>query len=225
MNTDEPKRPEEGNQTPKPETEEETTPQQEAAYRYFVRLNQLFALALFVIALIFVAIFPTGPRIAGLIILAGLTVVTLLWERISVRRIGFAALAVAGITAIVTRFAHEGWPVEPDEIAKWAVGIGAIGVALIVTNKKSGEPNRRFENIVGTLALVSLLSVAGLVAVFGGAGTVANPAGLVALEALGAMAEMAGEKWKMRLALAALFPIAALLADHIQPAWLHRVFH
>ncbi|MGC2354394.1 MAG: hypothetical protein WA496_13430 [Candidatus Udaeobacter sp.] len=205
-------------------TEDEPTPEQQAAFRYFVRLNKLFAVALFVIALIFVAIFPSAPRVAGIVILAGLTVAIVLVQKISLRKIGFVSLFVACVTAIVATLWREGWPVEPDEISKWAVGIGAVGVMLIVSNKKTGQPNTLFQNCVGALALLLLVTAGGLVIVLGAATTVATPLGLVALEGVGALVEMAGEKWKVRLALAALFPIGAMVFDHVQPEWFHRVF-
>ena len=109
------------------------------------------------------------------------------------------------------------------------MGVKALGtrtsiVGLIFTNKRSGEPTPLFEYRCGVLACCLLLAAGALLAVFGGTRTFFNPTGVVLLECIVGVAELAGERWKMRLSLVALLPMAALLGDRCAPGWFQHLF-
>ena len=199
-----------------PQTQKET--QQDSFFRYYLRLNRVFVLTIFVIAATLVAFSPTAPRLAGLAIVAALTGVSLLAGRVSLRTFGFAILACAGLTAVIAGFARPHWLMKPDELAKMAITIAATGLLLICTNKKTGEANARLENGAGVLCLLGILSVTGVI-ISCGAASVERPAGILVLEGLAALAEMASKKWKLRLSFAALLPMVGILADYLQPEW------
>lgn len=202
---------------------DETTPQQEAAFRYVIRLNRIMLIGILVVAAIITAFNPTAFRLAGFGIAAMLVGASfLIGGKISLRTIGWATIAIAGVTAIIAKYAPESWPMAPEDLGIAAVSIGALGFSLAFTSKKTGEVYPRVENTAGILVLLAQVGVAGMV-VFGGSKTVANPIGLVALEGVGALADMAGKRWTLRLALTSVFPIAAFLADHVHPNWFHQL--
>jgi hypothetical protein len=196
----------------------------DSGLRLYLGLNQIFILALLALAVVIAAWHPTAPRIAGLALLAALTIVYLFVNRASPRVYGFGLLALAGLFVTFGEFALPGWGMEPSEFGVSAVTLGAIALGLISTNKKTGEPNAYLENGVGTLVLLSLLIVTGIVA-WRGAPTITHPAGLVFMEALAALADVAGERWKWRLALTSIFPIAVLVAEYAKPEWRHLTFY
>jgi hypothetical protein len=72
--------------------------------------------------------------------------------------------------------------------------------------------------------MVGLVAVT-VVVIVRGASTVSRPAGLVALEALAAVADMAAEKWKWKLAFASIFPVAGILVDYLDPQWRQQILH
>jgi hypothetical protein len=188
------------------------------AFQYYLRLNRIFMLALLVLSASIVAWRPTAPRVAGLILATAVFILAFFVNRVSSRRFGFGILAVAGIFAVAGEFAGVGWGMEPYEFGIEAVTLGALALGWIFTNKKTGEANVQMEDGVGVFVFVSLLVVAGIV-VWLGTPSIAHPAGLVFLEALGALADVAGDRWKKRLALVAIFPIAGLVADQAKPEW------
>jgi hypothetical protein len=196
----------------------------DSVFRYYLRLNQIFMLALLVLAIVITAWRPTAPRVAGLVLVAALTAVYLFVNRTSVRMYGFGMLTVAGLIAAVGEFARPSWGMEPSEFGVAAVTLGAIALGLISTNKKTREPNVHLENGVGAFVLLSLLIVAGIVA-WRGAPTFSHPAGLVFIEALAALADVAGERWKWRLALTSIFPIAVLVAGYAKPELRYLTFY
>jgi len=68
--------------------------------RYYFRLNPVwFILPMLVVAAAITLWHPTRGRVAGLVIVAALTLLNLFVTRISTRAFGFGMLAVAGLLA------------------------------------------------------------------------------------------------------------------------------
>jgi hypothetical protein len=194
------------------------TKQDDRALKYYLRLNRIFAVALTLVGAAFTVWHPTFVHIAGLFLVFALTLCTFFAERLSSRGFGFVMLAVAALFAIAVEFVRADWGMEPYEFGVAAVSIGGVALGLILANKKTAEIDARVENGVGILVLLSLLAVAAIVE-WRGAPSFAHPAGWVFVEALGALADVAGERWKGRLAWAAILPIAVIVANHIQSQW------
>lgn len=194
------------------------TSQGDHALKFYLRLNLIFMALVTLVAAAFTLWRPTAGHIAGLILASALTISTFFVGRLSQRGYGFIMLAVAALFAVTAQFARADWGMEPYEFGVGAVSIGAIALGLIFTNKKTGETDARVEDRVGAFVLLSLLVVAAAV-VWHGASTFAHPVSCVFMEGLAALADVAGERWKGRLAYAAVLPIAAIVADHVQPAW------
>lgn len=184
--------------------------QQEAAFRYFVRLHQKFFVVVFVAAAVFVAFRPTTPRVVGLIIIAAITGSSFLYGRVSARVIGFATIGLGVLFTVVAAIARQDWMMEWNEFAMAGVSCAGLGLVLVFTNKQTGEASPTFENVAGVLAFISLIAI-GVIVFWIKPDLITRPAGLVAIEAAGAFAGAAGDKWKWRISAMALFPIVGLI--------------
>jgi hypothetical protein len=195
-------------------TEPESTPQQEANFRYFVKLNQLLFLVVVAAATVFVILRPTAPRVARLIIIAAITGSSLLVGRISSRVYGFSILAVATVLAVIGELAGPAWPMSSHEFEIMAISCGVMGLGLVFTVNRTGEADPRFEQAMGVMALAGLLGIAAFATWRGGSLAI-----WVASETVAALADSAGKKWKSRLAWIALLPLGALTVAYLRPEW------
>jgi hypothetical protein len=195
--------------------------QQDASFRYFNRFHRIVILVILVITLAIVALWPSIPRFAGLVIVMAFTGVSLLSGRFSLRVLGFGCLAVAGVLCIVAELAGPEWPMQRPEFAIMAISSGVLGLGLVFTSNRTGEPDPRFEQIAGVLAMLGLLGITTFVT-WRGAGHTGT---WVTAEGVAALVDSANRKWKSRLFLIAALPMFAIVADLAQPAWLVAVKH
>lgn len=188
---------------------------QDPATRFFFWLN---AIALLVLAfcVAFTVVYPTDWRIAGDVILALLVFSWLLFGR-TLRAFGYAMLATAGvIAAVATWIARDDWPVGSTDLALLAVSMATGALFMVVSDNRTNEPNERVKDIAGWTALIGLVAVAGVApfvaaAMFGTFTSFGSTVPfLLAIEAIAALADSAGERWRTRLAIGAILPTAAL---------------
>jgi hypothetical protein len=195
-------------------SEEKSTPQQEANFRYFVRVNRLFYVVVLAAGTVFVIFRPTAPRVAGLVIIAVITASSFFLGRVSLRVYGFSFLALASVLLIVAKLAGSGWPMDSHEFEIMAISSSVIGLGLVFTSNRTGEPNPRFEEAAGVMAMIWLAGITAFVIWRGGSIGV-----WISAEAAAALADSANKKWKTRLSVVALLPIAALTVSFLQLGW------
>lgn len=183
------------------------------------RMARIMAVVWFVVSVLLTAIIRTPSAFLGLAIILVLCAMMLLVgiDRAG-RIIGIGFFVIALILAIAAEMAGPVWPIDRSDLAKLAVSAGAAGMATLFWDKRRGAPAKSIEDLAGRIAFTGIL-LYGLVATVASIGTVTTPVGLVTLEALAALSDLAGEAWRWRLAIPAVFAMGTLLAGYVHPGW------
>ena len=184
----------------------------ETSHRLYRRTAWILAAIWLAVALIAVLLIKTPAAYAGFLIVTILCLLMVLTgSGASPRVVGFGILMLAAVIAIVAEFAGPDWPMDGAALATLAVTAGAFGVGQVFWSRRHGAPEPWIENWAGWVALAGLLGFA-VAAALVRLDYVTSPTALVGVEAIAALAELAGKRWMVRLSLAAIVAAVALLS-------------
>ncbi len=184
----------------------------DAFKKLMVRITWGHVIVFLLVAVVATWIRGIGPEVfLGWIILI-LLIPLLLLTAYGVRQayLGVGALFVA-LVLLGASFLHKNtWSVDQSQLLEWAIGVVAFAIWLFAWDARKQRTSLAVGNAAGFLVLLALLMYAALVAVYGSS-VATGVKGLLGLAAVGGLYDLAGERWKIPLSIAAIVAIGTLL--------------
>jgi hypothetical protein len=177
-------------------------------------LARRMALIFVVVGVVFAIVRHNEPAFVGLgiaLLVASLSL--LAGEETHPSLLGLGMIGMAVVLATIGEFAQPDWHMESADFAVLAIGSASAGLAQVFWDNRRAEPREWLQKASGVIAFGGIL-LFGAVYLLDTADRLASPLGIVVGEALGAFAELAGEKWRLRLSFPAIAAMAAIISSY-----------
>jgi len=181
--------------------------------RLMVKIAWGHAIVFLLVAIAATWLYGLAPEIVLVWTVLALLLPLMLLTAYGVRQafLGVGALFVASVLLAAAFLHRNTWSVEQSQLLEWTIGAAALAVWLFAWDARKQRSYPAVGHAAGLLALAALLAYAVLAAVYGSP-AVTNVKGILGLAVVVALYDLAEERWKVPVSIAALIAGVVLVA-------------